>query len=113
MTRDSEDIGAAELAAAHRRQGYSQIGVHYVIHRNGRIETGRSTSLPGAMSRDMHHRALQVCLVGGLTDYLEPTGSFTGEQFAALRSLHASLEDAGSDALAIHYGPEAPLKPLR
>jgi len=58
MTRDSEDIGAAELAAAHRRQGYSQIGVHYVIRRNGRIETGRSTSLPGAMSRDMNHRAI-------------------------------------------------------
>lgn len=113
MTRDSEDIGAAELAAAHRRQGYSQIGVHYVIRRNGVIEAGRSTGLPGSMSRDMNHRAIQVCLIGGLNDHLEPYGSFTTEQLRALSELHFSLETAGSDQLEIHYGPESPLKPLR
>jgi hypothetical protein len=113
MTRDSEDIGAAELAAAHRRQGYSQIGVHYVIRRNGTIEAGRATSLPGAMSRDMNHRAIQVCLVGGLNDQLEPRGSFTSEQLRALSELHFALETAGSEVIAIHYGPEAPLKTLR
>ncbi|WP_266156753.1 N-acetylmuramoyl-L-alanine amidase [Dyella silvatica] len=113
MTRDSEDIGAVELAAAHRRQGYSQIGVHYVIRRNGVVETGRPTSLPGAMSHDMNHRAIQVCLIGGLTDLLEPYGSFTAAQLEALRDVHESLEIAGSDVLAIHYGPEAPLKTIR
>lgn len=113
MTRDSEDIGAKELAAAHRRQGYSQIGVHSVIRRNGLIEPGRPTHLPGAMSRDMNHRAIQVCLIGGLNEQLEPHGTFTSEQLSALRSLHRSLEEASGDALAIHYGPEAPLKSLR
>lgn len=113
MTRDSEDIGAAELAAAHRRQGYSQIGVHYVIRRNGVIESGRSTGLPGSMSRDMNHRAIQVCLIGGLNDHMEPYGSFTTEQTRALSELHFSLETAGSDVLEIHYGPESPLKTIR
>lgn len=113
MTRDSEDIGAAELAAAHRRQGYSQIGVHYVIRRNGVIETGRPTSLPGSMSRDMNHRAIQVCLIGGLNDHLEPYGSFTSEQLRALDELKFALECAGSDHLETHYGPEPPLKTLR
>lgn len=113
MTRDSEDIGTAELASAHRRQGYSQIGVHYVIRRNGVVETGRSTALPGSMSRDMNHRAIQVCLIGGLNDHLEPYGSFTPEQLTALKHLQQDLEWAGSDQLEIHYGPESPLKPLR
>jgi hypothetical protein len=109
MTRDSEDIGAAELAAAHRRQGYSQIGVHYVIRRNGVIEAGRPTNLPGSMSRDMNHRALQVCLIGGLNDHLEPYGSFTAAQTNALSEIAVTN---GLEA-ETHYGHESPLKPLR
>jgi len=113
MTRDSEDIGAAELASAHRRQGYSQIGVHYVIRRNGAIEDGRSTSLPGSMSRDMNHRAIQVCLIGGLNDHLEPYGSFTAEQLASLRTLQTVLTNDFTADVKTVYGPESPLKPLR
>ena len=107
MTRDSEDIGVAELAAAHRRQGYSQVGVHFVIRRNGEIEPGRPENLPGSMSRDMNHRAIQVCLIGGLNDRLEPYGSFTEAQLDSLDRLQERF-----DVLA-HYGPESPLKSLK
>jgi N-acetylmuramoyl-L-alanine amidase len=106
MTRDSEDIGAPELASAHRKQGYSQIGVHFVIRRNGTVEAGRPLNLPGAMSRDVNQRAYQVCLIGGLNDHLEPYGSFTQAQRDALASL---VDEHG---LAAHYGPESPLKTL-
>jgi hypothetical protein len=106
MTRDSEDIGAAELAAAHRRQGYSQIGVHFVIRRDGTVQAGRPLNLPGAMSRDMNARAYQVCLIGGLNEHMEPFGSFTQAQRDALATL------ADEHGLAAHYGPESPLKQL-
>lgn len=107
MTRDSEDIGVAELAAAHRRQGYSQIGAHFVVRRNGDIEIGRPTNLPGSLSRDMNHRAIQVCLIGGLNDHLEPHGYFTSAQVDALGDIQARFD------FPLHYGPEQPLKNLK
>ena len=113
MTRDSEDIGAAELAAAHRRQGYSQIGVHYVIRRDGTVEEGRPLHLPGAMSRDMNHRAIQVCLIGGLNDHLEPYGSFTSAQRAALHTLQMVHTNDFTEDVKTVYGPESPLKTIR
>ena len=41
ITLPGEDIGAREIRRWHQRQGYSDIGYHYVIRRDGRVEIGR------------------------------------------------------------------------
>ena len=38
------DIGAAEIDDMHRQRGFSSIGYHYVIRRDGTIEPGRPTA---------------------------------------------------------------------
>ena len=40
-TRADMDIGAADIDRWHRQRGWRKIGYHYVIRRNGEVETGR------------------------------------------------------------------------
>jgi len=107
MTAPSADIGAVELASAHRRQGYSEIAVHAVIRRDGWVEKGRDESLRGAVAPTHASSSLQVCLIGGLTEFLETTGSFTSEQINALRWLSANY------GAPLVFGHEPPLLSLK
>ena len=42
------DIGAKEIDLWHRQRGWSGIGYHFVIRRDGRVEAGRPLDRPGA-----------------------------------------------------------------
>lgn len=107
MTTPSADIGVAELASAHRRQGYSEIAVHYVIRRDGRVESGRAESARGAVAPTHAATSLQVCLIGGLNDALEPKGSFTSEQLEVLRVMRQLR------GVPLAFGHEPPLQTLK
>ena len=107
MTAPSADIGVAELASAHRRQGYSEIAVHYVIRRDGTVDKGRDESLRGAAAPTHASSSLQVCLIGGLNESLETKGRFTPEQIKVLR-LISELR-----GVPLVFGHEPPLLSLK
>ncbi|MGO1069511.1 hypothetical protein [Lysobacter sp. CA199] len=92
MTRPTHEVNAAELARIHRTQGFSKIAVHYVIERDGSVHTGRASDEPGCLAPGSNHRALQVCLIGGLSEALVPADTFTPQQRSALRALEKSLQ---------------------
>lgn len=82
----------------HRKQGWRDIGYHYVITRDGRIQKGRPDDQPGAHERQINRNSLAVCMVGGSP----PIGSdahrrglgennFTPAQWAALETLVKQL----------------------
>ena len=102
------DIGVAELAGSHRRQGYSEIAVHYVIRRDGSTEKGRDKSVRGAAAPAHASSSLQVCLIGGLTEFLETTGKFTDMQMGAL----LRIKDAHG-GVPLVFGHEPPLLALK
>lgn len=108
------DIGVKEINLWHRKQGWFQIGYHWVIRRNGVIEIGRDSAIPGAHCRGYNERSLAICLVGGVkraAGKFVTENNFTPEQFAALtkklkelRMLHPNAKivghrefDAGKD----------------
>lgn len=64
--------------------GWSDIGYHYVIYRNGNLMTGRNTSRNGAHCSGHNHDSIGVCLVG--------RDVFTEEHFATLKNLQATLK---------------------
>lgn len=66
-TRPDMDIGAAEIRRLHLKRGWLDIGYHYVIRRDGTIEYGRETNVPGAHARGYNHLSLGICLVGGVS----------------------------------------------
>jgi N-acetylmuramoyl-L-alanine amidase len=90
-----QDIGSQEIHGWHREQGFTGIGYHYVIRRDGTIEKGRPLQYEGAHADANGHNkySMGICLVGGYTVPSNiglnqpPQGpeSLTAEQMTTLR----------------------------
>lgn len=86
-TPPSMDIGAELIAKWHKARGWSDIGYHGVIRRDGMYEPGRSDDQMGAHARGHNLDTLAVCLVGGITEGGAPENNFTPEQFDTLEAV--------------------------
>src|SRR5690606_114532 len=60
------DIGAKEIDVWHKQRGWSKIGYHFVIRRNGVIEKGRDISEVGAHVEGYNKNSIGICMVGGI-----------------------------------------------
>lgn len=99
-TRAVQNIGAKEIRQWHRAQGWSDIGYHYVIRRDGTVETGRApdTSV-GSHVKGHNANSVGICLVGGLNNATyAPENNFTSAQWFALKGLLAKLLKKYPDA---------------
>lgn len=106
-TTPEMDVGVKEIRRWHtdpkpKGNGWSDIGYHRVIRRNGEIEPGRDITVPGAhAARGGHNKfSIGVCLVGGckrVHGVLVTDTNFTDAQWAALRTevLHFQREFPG------------------
>lgn len=88
-TRPSQDIGVKEIKRWHIKRGFSDVGYHYIIRRDGSIEAGRPEHVTGAHVRWQNTGNLGVCLVGGVSedDVDVPENNFTDKQWATLKNL--------------------------
>lgn len=86
-TKPSMDIGAAEIKEWHLAKGWSDIGYHYVIRRNGQIENGRNKDVPGAHTQGHNANSIGICLVGGINDEGDAANNFTKAQWSTLARL--------------------------
>lgn len=90
-TKPTMDIGAAEIRTWHTDprsaggRGWSDIGYHDVIRRNGVIEPGRPIETPGAHAKGHNDNSIGVCLIGGMDKSGKPFFNFTSHQMDALR----------------------------
>ena len=91
-TRASQNIGAKEIDAMHRQRGFSCIGYHYVIKRDGAIERGRPVNTVGAHVEGYNSVSIGICMIGGLNAKGKGENNFTQSQFASLRDLVAELK---------------------
>lgn len=88
-TPSTRDIGAREINRWHIAQGWLGIGYHYVIRRDGTIETGRPYNTIGSHAQGVNDRSIGICLVGGThaDDPKKAENNFTQSQFDALLGL--------------------------
>jgi N-acetyl-anhydromuramyl-L-alanine amidase AmpD len=105
-TRSNQEVGASHIREWHiLRNGWSDIGYHYVIKRNGVIQAGRPLARAGAHTKGYNSHSIGICLVGGLDEdgeILEGFDeAFTEAQGHSLRRL--------VDYLKVEY-PDAELK---
>jgi len=91
ITLPGEDIGAAEIDQWHRARGWNGIGYHYVIRRDGTIETGRPLERVGAHVEGHNAYTIGICLVGGVGEAGRSENNFEPPQWAALKGLLAGL----------------------
>lgn len=95
-TPETADVGAAEINLWHKERGFSKIGYHYVIRRDGSVELGRPVEEIGAHCVDggMNSKSIGVCLVGGIdaNDKRKAEDNYTVAQKSALRDLLLDLK---------------------
>ena len=65
-TYPDQDIGATQIDEWHRARGFARIGYHYVIRRDGLVQTGRPENVVGAHVRGHNTGSIGICVVGGL-----------------------------------------------
>ncbi len=65
-TPDTMDVGRVEIDQWHRAppRNWNSIGYHYVVRRNGTIETGRFEHEVGAHAEGYNTHSIGVCWVG-------------------------------------------------
>lgn len=64
-------------------KGWSDIGYHYFITKDGAVHTGRPLNIAGAHVRGFNSRSIGICLSG--------RNKFTNEQFKSLERLCREL----------------------
>lgn len=91
-TPPTMDIGVEEIREWHvKDNGWSDIGYHYVIRRDGTIETGRDLNIAGSHCYGYNKSSIGICLVGGRKKEGEEE-LFTAEQYDSLESLLINLK---------------------
>jgi len=93
------DIGVKEIDQWHKERGWKGVGYHYVIRRNGVIETGRPENEIGAHVTGHNRFSIGVCWVGGKGEDGLPQDNRTESQKQSLRSLIHGLHSKYPDAI--------------
>lgn len=103
MTPPATTLTSSDIDRRDRQKGYRGIGYHYVIRRDGVVETGRpeeQTSMHDPMGNA--RQCIAVCLIGGVDEQGNPVDNFTPEQNHALGLLAEELKARyGEMSLAI------------
>lgn len=90
-TAPTLDIGVQEIDLQHRQRGSFMVGYHFIIRRNGKMETGRDVTQPGAHAPRYNQCSIGICLVGGSNSRDEVENNFTSAQLSTLYHLLTDL----------------------
>ena len=92
-TPEGKDFTVADIKRWHLQRGFSDIGYHYVIYRDGSIHTGRDESIIGAHCTGHNTNSIGVCYIGGCaSDGKTPKDTRTTEQKQSLVKLLKELK---------------------
>lgn len=91
-TAEGKDFTVADIKKWHLARGFSDIGYHYVIYRDGSINKGRDESKIGAHCTGHNSHSIGVCYIGGCaSDGKTPKDTRTAAQKATLVKLLKEL----------------------
>lgn len=64
-TREGMDYTVDDIRKWHLQRGFSDIGYHYVVYRDGSVHTGRNVDVSGAHCVGHNANSIGVCYIGG------------------------------------------------
>jgi len=67
-TPEGKDYSVETIDKWHKGKGWSCIGYHYVIYRDGSIHRGRPEQTVGAHCQGHNSQSIGVCYIGGLDE---------------------------------------------
>ena len=116
-SREGQDVTVDELRKLHKDKGWSDIGYHYVIYRDGTIVPGRDVDIAGAHVAGFNSNSIGVVYIGGLENkphvpytMLKAKDTRTEEQKASLLSLLMDLRQLYPDACICGHRDMSPDK---
>lgn len=86
------DCDVNTIRCMHLGQGFDDIGYHWVIKRDGTVETGREEELEGAHCMGYNHNSIGICYVGGLDGNGLAANTMTAAQEASMIALCVKLK---------------------
>lgn len=91
-TPEGKDYKVADIRSWHRARGWSDIGYHFVVYRDGSIHAGRPLNQIGAHTEGHNEGSVGCCYIGGMTsDMRRPKDTRTPEQRDAMLWLTREL----------------------
>lgn len=99
-TPEGIDYTVDNIRAWHKAQGWSDVGYHYIIYRDGTIKKGRDESVVGAHCTGHNSKSIGICYIGGMDrDNKNPKDTRTEAQKEALVRLLKELKARYSKAV--------------
>ena len=110
--KPDQTSSAAQIDTWHRRHNHWKFGIgyHYVIRRDGSIESGRPEWMVGAHCLNHNAHSLGVCYEGGLDIRGQPDDTRTPAQKKALRWLLRQLHRTYPRAVIVGHHDLDPQK---
>mgnify|MGYP000968846147 FL=1 len=98
-TMPSMDVPIERVKKWHLDRGWSDIGYHYYITRDGEIHKGRKLSTIGAHVRGYNSKSIGICYEGGINEEGEPEDNRTKAQKKSLLKVVQILKFVFSGAI--------------
>lgn len=97
-TPESQNLTVEQIRKQHKKQGWSDVGYHYIIYRDGTVNLGRDVNIAGAHVNGYNANSIGVVYVGGLENrpgvaynQLKAKDTRTEQQKASLMALLMDL----------------------
>ena len=102
-TPEGRPHDVADIRKWHLARGFNDIGYHYLIHLDGRIEKGRPIEKIGAHCSGQNRNSIGICYVGGMSkDMKKAKDTRTKEQKNELVLLMIQLIYKYNKDMTIH-----------
>lgn len=109
--RPWQESGVRQIDLWHRQRGWKNgCGYHYVVRRDGSIETGRPLEMVGAHCQNRNSHSIGICYEGGLDAKGNPADTRTPQQKEALRKLLEQLHEQFPKAIIAGHNVFNPMK---
>lgn len=108
--RPNQTSSAQQIDSWHRKRGWSGIGYHYVVRRDGTVERGRPEAKVGAHCLNHNRHSIGVCYEGGLDAQGRPADTRTEAQKRALLTLVRELKEQYPRAIVVSHHTFDPRK---
>jgi N-acetylmuramoyl-L-alanine amidase len=89
-TEAGKDFDVDDVRKWHKQRGWSDVGYHFVITLDGKVQMGRSWEMIGSHTQGHNSDSLGVCYIGGVKDG-KAADTVTPEQDKSIRNLIAAL----------------------
>ena len=93
-TPEGKDFTVGNIRNWHLQRGFTDIGYHFVIYRDGSVHRGRPVEYAGAHTTGQNQNSIGICYIGGCAaDGRTPKDTRTPEQrFALFKLVHELMQ---------------------